>query len=516
MGDNRQKTDKACPTCNSTTLVAANGRNYECRACNTTFPQLEAVTPKIRISAKKRYFITCAVEQQAAHTRALATVQRYCADMKAELIVIPVTYWRGVVKDRNGKPKRRFARSLAHLLHREDVQLCKTIQVRGTINRNPTTLSPLSGLALAGHGDSFIIGHPVLHQVFFKSSKYSTPCQMTTTGSVTLPRYTRSGAGALAHEHHSMGGVIVEVEDNGSHFHLRHVGFNRDGSFIDLHVKWTADGPQAAPRAESITFGDLHAAVRVREVYDQQFEPGGLVALTDPKHGVRHDSLHGAAIHKYQNTFERIVEKRQGVVQRLEHELAGTADAVTMGSPRMKSHVVESNHDRWLDQHMRGLDMWKYSSDSEIVADIYTAMLAAARAGEVKLAFPTYLNVYYPEVNTVPAQGSLVLGDVEHVFHGDKGLRGSRGSLEAFAKLGCKTTFGHLHSPGRLRGAVQVGTCGLLTGHNGPNDAQAHTHCVQSANGKRTLVTIIDGRYRREDLLSRKLDAMVREARAAT
>jgi hypothetical protein len=78
------------------------------------------------------------------------------------------------------------------------------------------------------------------------------------------------------------------------------------------------------------------------------------------------------------------------------------------------------------------------------------------------------------------------------------GTNGSRGSINQYAKIGAKTVIGHSHSPGIRHGAFQTGTSSTLRMDytRGPS-SWAHCHCVIYPNGKRQLIFVIDGYWRK-------------------
>tara|TARA_S200002703_G_scaffold151577_1_gene151157 strand:- start:536 stop:841 length:306 start_codon:yes stop_codon:yes gene_type:complete len=88
--------------------------------------------------------------------------------------------------------------------------------------------------------------------------------------------------------------------------------------------------------------------------------------------------------------------------------------------------------------------------------------------------------------------------DIDVSQHGHKGPNGVRGSLTNLSKIGVKTVIGHCHSPGIMGGCWQVGTSSRydLEYIQGPS-SWLHCHCVIHANGKRQLLPIIEGKWRR-------------------
>ena len=103
----------------------------------------------------------------------------------------------------------------------------------------------------------------------------------------------------------------------------------------------------------------------------------------------------------------------------------------------------------------------------------------------------------HADVRFLRRDESCVIGDVEVSYHGDQGPNGARGSRRAFTRIGVKVTIGHSHSPGIEEGVYQVGVSAKLDmGYNRGPSSWLHTHCVTYANGKRTLINVIDGQWR--------------------
>ena len=91
----------------------------------------------------------------------------------------------------------------------------------------------------------------------------------------------------------------------------------------------------------------------------------------------------------------------------------------------------------------------------------------------------------------------LRIADIECSQHGDKGLNGARASLTSFAKLGERVIVGHSHTPGIRDGAYQVGVVGSYDqGYNAGPSSWRHASALIYANGKRTLIFAVDGRWR--------------------
>jgi hypothetical protein len=92
---------------------------------------------------------------------------------------------------------------------------------------------------------------------------------------------------------------------------------------------------------------------------------------------------------------------------------------------------------------------------------------------------------------------AVIINDIDVNHHGDAGANGARGSLRGFSRIGVKTIVGHSHSPGIEGGAYQVGhnSRGGLEYQRGAS-SWLPADCVIYANGKRSLIFIIDGAWR--------------------
>jgi hypothetical protein len=95
-----------------------------------------------------------------------------------------------------------------------------------------------------------------------------------------------------------------------------------------------------------------------------------------------------------------------------------------------------------------------------------------------------------------PDQSYQIKG-IEVGYHGHYGPGGARGTIKAFGKIGAKPVIGHGHSPGIKDGVYQTGTNSQLRLEfvRGPS-SWLHTDCLIYSNGKRTLLNVIDGKWR--------------------
>ena len=96
------------------------------------------------------------------------------------------------------------------------------------------------------------------------------------------------------------------------------------------------------------------------------------------------------------------------------------------------------------------------------------------------------------------ADESFKIYDIELGIHGHAGTNGSKGSSTQFAKLGTKTISAHHHSPQITNGNYIVGTSSeLKLDYNKGPSSWNHAHCIIQPNGKRQMIFINSGKWRR-------------------
>ncbi len=227
-----------------------------------------------------------------------------------------------------------------------------------------------------------------------------------------------------------------------------------------------------------------------------------------PRYQFLHDVLHfhGCSHHDIKNphiVFHRFVRQQANVAA----EIEAVNDFLNRARrPWCESVIVDSNHHhhlaRWLQEQdgrddPRNVRLW-FALNARVYAN-----LAAGRR-------PVYLAEAIREVAgeaalkdrfLAPEESFLICaevgGGIECGLHGDRGPNGSRGSAASLSKLGRKANIGHSHSPRIVDGVYQAGTHGALHPDwvRGPG-SWSHSDIVTYANGKRAIITMINGKWR--------------------
>lgn len=516
---------KTCPKCGSLTLrggpVAQSGkRRWVCRGgdgdrvyCySTTDPnkpysgrneEKEAEkNPQFRrkLGGVKRLVVTAAQNATPVHEGFFQSLLEYCRHNDAELVVVPIRYKNVTSRWPQSQLNAEvWANELQPYLYNQRKKLNENLVLLADIKTQPTAVNPLSGFESLTHGESGILGHTKLqlNTVATPSNRY--PKVMTTTGAVTVPNYTDTKAGKKGEFHHALAAVAVDII--GKKFSMRQLNATRDGSFIDLENQYTPTGVSKADRPLALVFGDTHRASMDKTVEKVTFAPDGMVEQLDPEHLVFHDLHDGISTnHHTKNDPFAQVAKRQGLLHLVKEEVMQDVMWLARVCKGRRGVLVASNHDDFLARWLREQDWRQDPENSEFYLETALHLVKEIKAGNVVPHPFSYwvdrLKSKAP-IKCLERDESFALNGVELSMHGDKGPNGSRGSRKNLRRIGIKSIIGHSHSPGIEEGCYQTGTSTpLRLDYNQGPSSWMHCHCVLYANGKRSLLFIIDGEWR--------------------
>lgn len=501
-----------CPKCGGKKLhkkgKAESGRTrWKCGDCGhrTTNPVVAAPVVEFidRLPKSERYVITSAQNATPIHKPFLEALHRYCKRMNAQLIVIPFRYKNPTSSwTANNEHDEWWAPELVPHLYDGRFDIGRSLTVLADIKVQPTAVSPLTGLESITHDRSGIIGHPKVELRTIPTPQRSLPKIMTTTGAVTLENYTDTKAGKKGAFHHTIGAVIVEVD--GNIFHQRHISALKDGSFIDLDLAVTKDGTSKAPPAAGLVMGDTHVDFVDPAVVKATFAgKGSIVQRLDPEHLVWHDLLdfYSCNHHHRGNPFTAVAKHKAGAGNVANEVDRACAFVDTHGKGR-KNVLVPSNHPDALARWIREAD-WR--SDPENAEFYLETALEMVRGAEMYHGGARTIDPFHywarkkinADTSYLHRGDSFTIKGIEVSQHFDLGANGARGNIKAFSRIGVKSVGGHSHSPGICEGAHQVGTSTYLDLEysGGGLSSWLNTHEVIYANGKRTLVNVINGKY---------------------
>jgi hypothetical protein len=170
-----------------------------------------------------------------------------------------------------------------------------------------------------------------------------------------------------------------------------------------------------------------------------------------------------------------------------------------------KSVHVASNHNLFLEKWLKDANGAGDPSNALVWHELNAAYHRAIRDGDFKFsphAFALQNRAHdLGDVAFLAEAESYVICQatqpIECGLHGHNGPRGARGSASNLAKIVERVNTGHTHEPRILEGAYIAGTSSKLDmayAIRGPL-AWHHSQIVTYQSGKRTIVTLSNGKY---------------------
>ncbi|MBA8881748.1 hypothetical protein [Phyllobacterium myrsinacearum] len=469
----------------------------------------------------RKFIFTSAQNDAEIDSPFWKSLNTYANFMDADIIVGPLTYetqwW-----SENNPTSRNYASELEEFLCFGQMEIGKNFVFCGEMNTLPTARRPISDLTTYSQGRWAVFPHPMLQLKSIPSTDPSVQAhQVMTTGSVTKPKIIPRKAGVKSIFHQVLGATIVEFDQDGDVF-CRQINADDDGSFYELeffvdgdHIE-LCEGP-----VDAITAGDIHITKADPKNVEATFGfnpkthapvAGSLLGTIRTKKLFAHD-IHDNErrnhhhVHDNAYSFEMAVRGRDSV----QEEVGETVDFLSYLKHLVEEVVVvESNHDLALERYVRegryrndGINI-RYGMKLE---DAYLAWREEAAldldSGRKPRTF-SLLEWAVRDLGGSDLDGITWVHDgqshkvngIECGHHGFRGANGARGSVAGYAQLGVKMTIGDKHSPEILDGVYVAGVMALQMGYNKGPSGWAVTNVIQYPNGKRTLVTLQNGKWR--------------------
>ena len=366
----------------------------------------------------------------------------------------------------------------------------KYLTILGGVKISPTAKFPLSSVQDFAHGKSIIVGHPKMHLKAEPVLNGYPKKVLLTTGAITEPNYTDSGAGAKSKVVHKFGFTIVEIKNN-KVFFIRQVEMENNGNFTDLCHRVTDEGVSVIEKAEALICGDTHYGVldpKIDKANDKicNFFNVDSLVLHDLPDG---ESCNNHKIKSPIKKFQRLMNDEHLI----EKELKGTADFLET-KLKWNPVVVQANHNSRFDRVLN--NDWRDDIHNSVYYMKYTQLALEGKLDKGVLAY--YLKERFGEkVKCLDFKDSFMLGKYETSQHGDFGSNGSRGTPRGFRNLGIPIILAHTHVPYRADDCFYVGTnTHLLLDYN-DKGASSWMQCsiLIGNNNIAQHIIFVDGEY---------------------
>ena len=456
-----------------------------------------------------RFVITSAQNNTYVHEKFYKSLLKYCELNEAQLLVSTFVYdrkgWQhgGKSADKINKDYW-YDPKISPYRCDEPVQLAEGLVFCGELNILPTDSNPLGGFYNYLGNESGIIPHAKIQMESLPSRKDDPARLMYTTGTLTLRNYIQKKSGQKAEWHHCFGALVVEIDQDGDWF-VRQLHAEQDtGEFYDLDKLYTPEeGAYLGIDTAAINYGDIHAAKMDKVVANTCWS--GVDSILDslrPRYQFVHDVLDQQARNHHNVKdphflFKMYKEKTENVKEEV---LLTTKIIEDMKRPFSKIIVVDSNHDNALEKWLREQDYRKDPVNSIFFLELQLAIYKAIENGEDLHTFEYAAKTVNPSLKDViflkPDESFEYVG-VEFGQHGHNGVGGARGSTLQFRRQGIKFNIGHQHSAGIKDGVYVAGICSKLDqDYNVGGSSWSHSLIVTYKNGKRTIITLKNGKWR--------------------
>lgn len=468
----------------------------------------------------RKFLFTGAQNDAPVHAPFWRNLKAYAKRIDAEIVVGPWTYetqwW-----SENNTTARSYDKELEDYLCFGQMRIGSSFVFCGEMNTLPTANRPISDLQTYSRGRWAVFPHAKRE---LKSVPSTDPAvqahQVMTSGACTRPKVIPRKAGVKSIFHHVIGAVIVEFDADGDLF-CRQITAEEDGSFYDLDAHVADARVTFGHAVRAITFADIHTAklgpqtslasfgFDVRD--GKQKNRSNVLDVLRPQEVFLHDLFDNQARNHHHlgdnaYAYEQAVRKKESILD----EARAAADLLhRLRRPFAKLRVVESNHDLALERYVREGRYRHDGANIRIGLQLEDAYLGwrenVARALDAFEAPPKFsllehtLRTIRDDLDHVEwiydGQSYLVDG-IECGHHGFRGANGAKGTVSGFARMGRKMSIADKHSPEIMDGVYVAGACELQHGYNKGPSGWAVSHIVQYPSGKRSLITLQNGKWR--------------------
>jgi hypothetical protein len=454
---------------------------------------------------RPRYIVTQAQNATPVHEAGLETLKIAARKLDAEIVVIPTRYKNATSQWSASQANAEWWDPLLKpYLFRQRKKLNDNLVLIGDVPVQPTATRPLTGFEGFTHGESCILGHSKIQLKVVPVAAGKHPKILTTTGSITVKNYTESKAGALGAFHHSLGAVLIEIQDS-KKFHLRQLVLASDGSFTDLDKSYDTSGVRSAAPALGLVMGDTHFRWLAPGVRKATFDKGGMIDVLRPNTLVWHDSNDNYSCnhHHEGNPFIEAAKRDIGYDDVL-REVSDTIAFIDVQTGNRNSIIVPDNHGDFMARWIIDTDWRELSgrTNKDFYLETARAILADTKIGIGGTEYPSAFAYWVMRLSNNPGVRALkrdepfALGRFACGMHGHEGPNGSRGSILNLSRLGSLVISGHGHTPGWEEGHRRVGTSAERQEYEHGPTSHMHTHCVVYASGASCLLNVIGDSWR--------------------
>ena len=404
--------------------------------------------PIQRIVNKDKVVITSVQDGTEINLDVLETLEFYCKQNKAELIIL----WGRPLSKYDSFAEKDFNRIKDYLA--TDVVFNKDPSIIiHDYTISPYSKNPLMNLdKLSTKARMIITGSTKQYMQVLAYKQEDLPRIAYTTGTISDISYGDSVSRQLDAEFNTFGAVVLEKNHQGIYYPRNLIYKNNE--IRDLNKTYTKNSVKST-EISTIVLGDIHFP---EEDKDELARVVTFINDYNIKNVILHDVASWESInhHESYNFLDKVVNKTEDTAS-LSDEYNAVSQKLKKLSQDLKNqniYIVHSNHDDFITKWLNDGNFVKDSTNAIFGAQLF---IAYNEGKSIYSSFDELENVTFLESNCKFELEGFQLGE-----HGDKGLSGSRGNTKIFTKTFEKAVTGHTHSPMIFENSVVVGTNSML------------------------------------------------------
>lgn len=425
--------------------------------------------------------ITSVIDGSKVDYNCLDTLLAYCKKEKCKLYIL----W-GKSLNLNGcfakKDYELLKEYLVTDLTFEKELTCKALDLLIPANSK----NPLQNLDKLSKGlSTLIVGSPKQYLDTLPHDPNDKYKLALSTGTISVCKYKNNVSGNLDTQNHTLGGIRLEWNTEKKRYIPRQLQY-KDKYIYDLGICYSKNGTVSkGNNVDCMVLGDLHFPETDMEALNKTQK---LINFLKPKEIMVHDWMsyqsinhhdENKALTKLLNMTEETtsLEMELGVSLQLFNEFANVC-------PDSHFNIVYSNHDDFL---IKWLNTGEFVKGDPVNRVIGCELFANIASGK-----DIFHKKFAKNVSMLPLGKSMKINGFEVGRHGDAGIAGARGNINAYVKTYNKSITGHTHSPKIKESGVVVGTLSKLQLTYNKNSLSnwAHANCVLYKNGTFQLIFV--------------------------
>lgn len=450
-----------------------------------------------KYDGKKLLILTCAQSNTYVHEELLASLEVLKSRYDGEILVGTCSY------NKSGYDSEWFDPAIVPYINNEPLILAEGLQWRGELNILPTAAKPMTRFKAYTGLDSFVLPHVKAQSQGLTVRKVDNPKLSYTTGAITKRNYIQKTAGQVASFNHIFGALVIEIDKDGTWFAFRVNAESETGNFYLHDTYYTPDGYTTGHNSKVINAPDAHVANMSKEVADLIYH-GGVLDEFKPEYFVWNDTYNGTSNNRHEKDCPLAkIKNLRSRTQSVQEEIKLTSDFVYKAQRDFCTHLITyANHDTITERWAKDED-WKKTDAINIVYLLECQLLLAKNAAEGNKAYYLFEDLMKNANPGLTAKflrcdESFEILGIELASHGHVGNGGARGSNNSFLVIGVKTNKGHDHTACEIDGVMSAGVSELDQGYNMGGTSWSVTFINTYQNGKRSLYTTRNGKYKAE------------------